>query len=68
MEGLEGVDKVTDFGQVQELRLNTGADSQRIIREIMSRTQVHSFERTRPTLNDIFLRIAGPEAREAVNA
>lgn len=68
LQGLPGVEKITDFGQQQELRLQAGADSQIIAREILSRTRVHAFEMARPTLYDIFLRIAGPEAREARNA
>jgi ABC-2 type transport system ATP-binding protein len=68
LEGLRGVDRVTDFGQVQELRLDGTRDAQDIVGEILSRTRVTSFEVMRPTLRDIFLRIAGPEAQEAGHA
>jgi ABC-2 type transport system ATP-binding protein len=68
LEGLNGVEKITDFGQIQELRLAAGADSQDIVKQIMARTRVASFEMATPTLYDIFLRIAGPEAREAGHA
>ena len=68
LENLEGVDKITDFGMLQELRIQPGSDHQKIVREIMSRTQVYSFELATPTLYDIFLRIADPEAKEQADA
>jgi ABC-2 type transport system ATP-binding protein len=68
MKDLPGVEKITDFGQLQELRLVKDADHQEILTLLMSRTRVLSFEMTTPTLHDIFLRIADPEAKEAVDA
>lgn len=68
LENLEGVDKIADFGKLQELRIRAGSDHQMILKEIMSRTQVYSFELATPTLYDIFLRIAGPEAKEHADA
>jgi ABC-type uncharacterized transport system ATPase subunit len=53
---------------MQELRMIAGHDPQKIVAEAMARTRVHSFEIARPSLNDIFVRIAGPEAREAEEA
>jgi len=64
LENLDGVERISDFGRLQELRLRSGSDHQKILTEIMSRTPVHSFEIARPTLYDIFLRIAGPDAGE----
>jgi ABC-2 type transport system ATP-binding protein len=66
--GLRGVERVTDFGQVQELRLDGTRDAQDLVGEVLGRTRVTSFEVMRPTLRDIFLRIAGPEAQEAGHA
>ena len=68
LQGLRGVDRVTDFGQVQELRLDGTRDAQDLVGEVLARTRVTSFEVMRPTLRDIFLRIAGPEAQEAGHA
>ncbi|UCE41275.1 MAG: DUF4162 domain-containing protein, partial [Candidatus Aminicenantes bacterium] len=68
LDNLDGVDKITDFGKLQELRIHPGSDHQKILAEIMSRTQVYSFELAKPTLYDIFLRIAGPEAEEKADA
>lgn len=68
LEGLRGVDRMTDFGQVQELRLDGTRDAQDLVGEILGRTRVTSFEVMRPSLRDIFLRIAGPAAEEATDA
>ncbi|MCP4546979.1 MAG: ATP-binding cassette domain-containing protein [bacterium] len=64
MRDLPGVDKITDLGQMQELRLTKGADTQRVLKDMLNRTRVNSFEITKPSLHDIFVRIAGPEAKE----
>ncbi len=66
MNGLAGVDKVRDFGQVQELRMARGCDPQRVLQALVGRTSVSSFSVTRPSLHDIFVRIAGPEATQEV--
>ena len=66
MNGLPGVDKVRDLGQVQELRMARGCDPQRVLRALVARTSVSSFSVTRPSLHDIFVRIAGPEATQEV--
>ncbi len=68
LAGLPGVEKVNDFGRVQELRITPGKDPQEVVASIMARTRVSSFEIARPSLHDIFLRIAGPEAGEATDA
>ncbi len=65
---LPGVEKVNDFGQLQELRINPAADTQTIIKAVLQRTRVTSFETVQPSLHDIFIRIAGPEAREVNHA
>ncbi len=68
LDDLKGVDKIADFGKLQELRIRQGFDHQEVLKQIMSRTQVYSFELSTPTLYDIFLRIAGPEAKEHADA
>ncbi len=68
LQDLPGVERIHDHGQLQELRLASGGDSQAVLAAIMSRTRVRSFELARPSLHDIFVRIAGPEAEEASNA
>ena len=66
--GLNGVEKVVDFGQVQELRMGQGCDPQEVLAAIMQRSRVRSFDVVKPSLHDIFVRIAGPEAAEVDNA
>ncbi len=68
MMQLPGVEKVRDFGQVQELRMSRGCDPQQVLGALMARTRITSFSVTRPSLQDIFVRIAGQEAAEAQHA
>lgn len=65
---LPGVEKVTDFGRLQELRISQSADSQQILEGLMRHGRVSHFEVMNPSLHDIFVRIAGPEAQEVVHA
>lgn len=64
---LPGVQHVSDFGRYQELRLAAGADSQTVLAALMARSRVLHFELTRPSLHDIFVRIASPEAAGATH-
>ena len=68
LHNLAGVERVNDYGRLQELRISAGGDSQQILAAIMSKTRVRYFELARPSLHDIFVRIAGPEAEETNNA
>jgi len=68
LQNIEGIEKINDFGQLQELRLAPAGDPQKILQEILRRTTVRSFDITRPSLHDIFIRIAGPEAKEVSHA
>jgi ABC-2 type transport system ATP-binding protein len=68
LRNIEGVEKITDFGKLQELKIRADFDYQRIVTEILSRTRLYSFELSKPTLYDIFLRIAGPDAKETADA
>jgi ABC-2 type transport system ATP-binding protein len=61
---LPGVEKVNDFGRFQELRIGDGADPQAILHALAGRARIRHFELARPSLQDIFVRIAGPEAQE----
>lgn len=65
---LPGVERVNDYGRFQELRMTRGADSQTILREIVGKTKVEHFEVARPSLRDIFVRIAGPQTQEQGHA
>ena len=48
--------------------MSRGCDPQQVLRGLMDRTRVDSFTIARPSLHDIFIRIAGQEAAEAVHA
>ena len=64
LDGLPGVEHVADFGRYRELRLNRGADSQQVLSALIERGEVRHFELARPSLHDIFVRIAGADAYE----
>ncbi len=58
LAGIPDIDAVNDFGQMQEVRV-TG-DPQAFLARLAERTAVYHFEVTRPSLQDIFVRIAKP--------
>jgi ABC-2 type transport system ATP-binding protein len=62
---LPGVEKVRDLGQIKELRMARGCDPQEVLRALVARARVTSFSIAKPSLHDIFVRIAGPEAAAA---
>jgi len=68
LKEIQGIEKITDFGQMQEIRVNKEVDTQEMIKTILSKTRVSKFETTKPSLNDIFIRIASPEEKEVQNA
>ena len=55
---LPDVEAVNDFGQMQEVRL--AGDPQAFLARLSARAAVYHFEVTRPSLQDIFVRIAKP--------
>jgi ABC-2 type transport system ATP-binding protein len=59
LRGLPIVDAVNDFGQMQEVRLK--GTPQDFLTQLVARATVYHFEVTRPSLQDIFVRIARPE-------
>jgi ABC-2 type transport system ATP-binding protein len=60
LAGMPDVESVNDFGQVQEVRLK--GDPQGFLARLAERATVYHFEVTRPSLQDIFVRIARPDA------
>ena len=68
LNDIPGIEKINDYGQMQEIRIEPSVDIQEIIKIILSRTRVTKFEITKPSLNDIFIRIASPEEKEVQNA
>src|SRR5262245_27402794 len=59
---LPGVSAVNDYGQLQELRF-TG-NPQALLSALVARVPVRHFEVSRPSLHDIFVRIARPTSEE----
>lgn len=57
-QGLSCVQSVNDYGQLQEVRVS--GNPQQFLQQLAARTDVHHFEITRPSLHDIFVRIARP--------
>ena len=64
LDGLPGVQSIADFGRTQELRMQTGADPQHVLAALVERAPLLHFEITRPSLHDIFVRIARPQAED----
>ena len=58
---IEGVEKVTHYGQFLELRISRQTDTQSVLQDLMKRGRITHFELAKPSLHDIFVRIAGPE-------
>ena len=67
LTGLKGISNVNNFGKLQEIRLEEGVDPQNILAKLLKKTRISKFEITKPSLNDIFIRIAAPERKEAGN-
>jgi ABC-2 type transport system ATP-binding protein len=62
LEGLDGVIEVNDHGNLQEVRWQ--GDPQELLHALVGRTAVYHFEIARPSLHDIFVRIAAPERKD----
>jgi ABC-2 type transport system ATP-binding protein len=58
LAGMPEVEAVNDFGQMQEVRLQ--GDPQTFLARLAERASIYHFEVTRPSLQDIFVRIAKP--------
>ena len=62
LRGLAGVESVNDHGNIQDVRL--AGDPQAFLRQLVEKTSVQQFEITKPSLHDVFVRIARPTAEE----
>jgi ABC-2 type transport system ATP-binding protein len=60
LEGLVGIEELNDQGNYQEVQWR--GDPQDLLAALMGRTRILQFEIARPSLHDIFVRIATPEA------
>jgi ABC-2 type transport system ATP-binding protein len=59
LHGLDGIDEVNDQGNLQEVTWR--GDPQALLAVLISRTRINLFEVARPSLHDIFVRIAAPD-------
>ncbi len=58
--------RVIDMGGYQELQIS--GDPQRVLHTLVNKGSVRLFEISQPSLHDIFIRIAGPEAQTLAQA
>jgi ABC-2 type transport system ATP-binding protein len=63
---LPGVVQVTNLGSMQELRIERGLDTQPLLLQLCQIGRIRHFEISRPSLHDIFVRIANPTTEETV--
>jgi ABC-2 type transport system ATP-binding protein len=66
LRGVDGVQSIRDLGQCQEVRC--AGDPQDLLKALAARTRVHLFEVAKPSLHDIFIRIAAPASEEVHRA
>lgn len=59
LDGLAGIEELNDQGNLQEVRWR--GEPQELLLRLIERTTVHHFEVARPSLHDIFVRIAAPD-------
>src|SRR5579862_4226609 len=64
IRGLPEVESVNDFGNFQDVRLAASTDPQAFLSKVVQKTPVYHFELTKPSLHDIFVRIAKPTAED----
>ena len=62
LAGMPEVESVNDYGNHQDVRLK--GDPQAFLLRLAGRTPVYQFELTKPSLHDIFVRIARPTAED----
>jgi ABC-2 type transport system ATP-binding protein len=66
LHGLDGIDEVNDQGNLQEVTWR--GDPQALLAILVSRTRVNLFEVARPSLHDIFVRIASPDGNASAES
>jgi ABC-2 type transport system ATP-binding protein len=64
LERLPDVTSIIDAGNYQDVRVQ--GDPQQFLRNLAAVTAIEHFELTKPSLHDIFVRIARPTADELV--
>jgi ABC-2 type transport system ATP-binding protein len=62
---IEGIAAIRDIGREKELRLAPQSDPQQVLKDVLNHVRLERFEMARPSLHDIFVRIAKPHDKEA---
>lgn len=57
---IRGIENINDYGHIQEIRIDKTCHPQDILRSLIGKTSVYKFEISKPSLHDIFVRIAKP--------
>jgi ABC-2 type transport system ATP-binding protein len=65
---LSGVSESSRVGPAWEFRLDHPDNPNYYLKQLLEKHKVHSFQIIRPSLHDIFIRIAGPEADSIAEA
>jgi ABC-2 type transport system ATP-binding protein len=65
---LPGIERIKDLGKVKELRMAPECDPQQVLQTLAARAPIVSFAVVKPSLHDIFVRIAGPQQEEVAVA
>ncbi len=68
LERVRDVVGVKDLGHFKELRISSSADTQELLQRLCELGRVMHFEVSRPSLHDIFVRIANPTTEESNGA
>ena len=61
---LNGVSEIESNGRFHEFRMDNASQSQATLEQLIQQRQVSHFEIIKPSLHDIFVRIARPEAED----
>jgi ABC-2 type transport system ATP-binding protein len=62
LQKLPGIDEINDHGNFQELHWR--GDPQELLHALAAQTRIFQFEIARPSLHDIFVRIAAPDSEK----
>jgi ABC-2 type transport system ATP-binding protein len=62
LDGLSGIQAINDHGNFQDLQVSGSPNA--LLAQLVARTEVRQFEIVRPSLSDIFMRIARPSTDE----
>ncbi|MDY6958358.1 MAG: ATP-binding cassette domain-containing protein [Halobacteriota archaeon] len=56
---LEGIKTINDYGKYAEISLKSGADPQKVLESMIGTVKIRRFEMASPSLNEIFIEVAG---------